>query len=114
MSQFTNLNVFTSDAEQPIVKDFSGRVDALSHASQQLGGAPCELSTAYDLAMQFKALPQIDILLLFNDRDDEFPASCSVLFQGQAESYLDPESLIMVGIAFTRRLKTIDKQKDSI
>lgn len=114
MSQFTNLNVFTSDAEQPIVRDFSGRVKALSDASHQLGGAPCELSTSYDLAMQFKALPRIDILLLFNDRDDEFPASCSVLFQRHAESYLDPESLIMVGIAFTRRLKTIDKQKDSI
>lgn len=113
MSQFTNLNVFTSDAEQPIVKGFSGRVGALSDASHQLGGAPCELSSSYDISMQFNALPKIDILLLFNDRDDEFPASCSVLFQRQAESYLDPESLIMVGIAFTRRLKTIDKQKDS-
>jgi len=57
--------------------------------------------------MEFKILPQIDILLLFNDRDDEFPATCSVLFQRQAEYYLDPESLIMTGMAFTQRLKKL-------
>ena len=27
----------------------------------------------YDLAIQFKALPKIPLLLLFNDADDEFP-----------------------------------------
>jgi hypothetical protein len=107
MSQFTNLNVFTSDAVQPIVKSFSGRIDALWDASQKLGGTPSELSVSYDFAMQFRALPKIGILLLFNDCDDDFPATCSVLFQRHAESYLDPESLIMVGIAFTRRLKTL-------
>ena len=108
MSQFTNLNVFISDAERPIIDKFSGRIDALRDASQRLGGRPCELGASYDLAMQFKALPKIDILLLFNDVEDEFPATCSILFQRQAEDYLDPESLIMVGIAFTNRLKIHD------
>lgn len=107
MSQFTNLNVFTSDAEQPIVKKFSGRIKALSDAAQTLGGTPSELGTSYDVAMQFKALPKIDILLLFNDCDDEFPATCSVLFQKRAEDHLDPESLIMIGINFTQRLKEL-------
>ncbi len=108
MSQFTNLNVFISDAERPIIERFSGRIDALRNASQKLGGVSCELSSSYDLAMQFKALPKIDILLLFNDGDDEFPAACSILFQKHAEEYLDPESLIMTGIALTKRLKIHD------
>ena len=107
LSQFTNLNVFTSDTERPIVKWFSGQLDALSDASQKLGGKPCDMSLSYDFAMEFKALPQIEMLLLFNDRDDEFPATCSVLFQRQAEHYLDPESLIMTGMAFTQRLKKL-------
>lgn len=106
-SQFTNLNVFTSDAERPIIKIFSGRIDVLLNASQKLDGKPADLSSSYDLAMEFTALPKIKILLLFNDSDDEFPASCSILFQRQAEEYLDPESLIMVGIAFTNRLKRL-------
>jgi len=106
-AQFINLNVFTSDVEQPIIKIFSGRVGALSDASQKLGGKPCELALSYDFAKEFIALPKIKILLLFNDSDGEFPASCSLLFQRQAEDYLDPESLIMVGIAFTQRLKRL-------
>ena len=107
MSQSTNFNVFTSDTEKLIVKRFSGRLDALSDASHKLGGKPCDLGLSYDFAMEFKLLPQIEILLLFNDCDDEFPATCSVLFQKQAEHYLDPESLIMTGMAFTQRLKKL-------
>ncbi|MCP4337716.1 MAG: DUF3786 domain-containing protein [Desulfobulbaceae bacterium] len=105
MSQFTNLNVFTSDAEKPIVKRFSGQLNALLDASQKLGGKPCNMDLSYDFAMEFKVLPKIDILLLFNDLDDEFPATCSMLFQRHAEHYLDPESLIMTGIVLTKRLK---------
>ena len=105
LSQFTNLNVFTSDTERPIVKRFSGQLDALSDASQKLGGKPCDMSLSYDFAMEFKGLPQIELLLLFNDSDDDFPATCSVLFQRQAEHYLDPESLIMTGMVFAQRLK---------
>ena len=106
-SQFTNVNVFTSDAEQPIVKAFSGRLADLSEAARKLGGIPSEFGATYDLAMQFNALPKIDILLLFNDSDEDFPATCSILYQKHAEDYLDPESLIMVGIAFTRQLKKL-------
>ena len=106
-SQFTNLNVFASDAEQPIIKTFSGRIDALKNAAEKLGGTPGELSSSYDLAMAFTALPKIKIQLVFNDCDDAFPASCSLLFQKQAEDHLDPESLIMVGIALTNRLKKL-------
>ena len=106
-SQFTNVNVFASDAEQPIIKTFSGRIDALKNAAEKLGGTPGELSSSYDLAIEFNALPKIKIQLVFNDCDDDFPASCSLLFQKQAEDHLDPESLIMVGIAFTNRLKKL-------
>ena len=107
MSQFTNLNFFTSDTEGPIVKRFSGRISELSEASRKFGGKACELSVSYDFAMEFRVLPKIKILLVFNDRDDEFPATCSVLFQKQAEDYLDPESLIMVGTAFRQRLQKL-------
>ncbi len=107
MSQFTNFNFFTSDTERPIIKRFSGRISALSDASRKLGGRPCELGVSYDFAMEFRVLPKIEVLLIFNDRDDEFPATCSLLFQRQAEDYLDPESLIMIGMAFIQRLQKL-------
>jgi hypothetical protein len=45
------------------------------------------------------------MLLLFNDKDDEFPAQCSVLFEKRAEKFLDMECLAMVGMHFFEYLK---------
>jgi len=106
-SHFTNLNFFRSDVEQAIVKGFSGRIEALSRAGKELNGMDHPLTDAYDLSIQFNALPRISLLMLFNDKDDEFPAQCSILFQKQAEFYLDPESLLMTGAVLARNLKKI-------
>ena len=77
----------------------------LEKASEIVGGYPANLSVRCDLAFQFKALPNIPIILLFNDADDEFPAKCSVLFGSGAEAYLDAESLAMLGRQFYIHLK---------
>lgn len=103
-SQLINFNVFHSDVERPIIKTFSGRLTELLDASKQLEGKIGDFSTSYDICMEFNALPKIRVLLLFNDNDCEFPASCSLLYNRHAEDYLDPESLIMIGIALTNRL----------
>jgi hypothetical protein len=57
--------------------------------------------------MQFEALPQIPVILLFNDADDEFPAQSSVLFERKAEKYLDPECLSMAGRLLFTCLKEV-------
>jgi hypothetical protein len=67
----------------------------------------------YDLSMQFKALPRISLLMLFNDDDGEFPAQCTVLFQKHAELYLDPESLAMSGAFLARSLKRYAPRHES-
>ena len=103
-SHLLNVSYFASDTEGAMVKNFSGRLDELSKACERLGGARCEMQLPYDLSMRFDALPRISLLLLFNDRDDEFPAKCSVLFQKQAEHYLDPESLAMTSAVLARKL----------
>jgi hypothetical protein len=104
-SHFTNVNFFASDTERAIARDFSGRLDELLKAGKALGGIHHEMEIAYDLSMQFQALPLISLLLLFNDGDEEFPAQCKVLLQRHAEYYLDPESLAMSGASLARRLK---------
>ncbi len=63
-SQFTNLNVFSSDAEQPIIRIFSGRIDALLNASQKLGGKQADFNSSYDLSMEFIALQKINNIAL--------------------------------------------------
>ena len=104
-SAFLNLTYFISDTVKPIVKSFSGRLDALSRACEKFGGLPYDIEISYDLVMRFDALPRISLLLLFNDKDEEFPAQCSVLFQKQAEYYLDPESLVMTSAFLAKSLK---------
>ena len=103
-SHFTNVNYFVSDTEQSIVKGFGGRLSELAEACRQTGGVLNEAGMPYDLSVRFEALPRVSLLLLFNDRDDEFPAGCTVLFNRHAEFYLDPESLAMTGGLLSRRL----------
>jgi hypothetical protein len=105
ISHFTNVNYFSSDTEKAIEKHFSGRLGPLRKACEGLAGLPTPMETPYDLSMQFKALPRISLLLLFNDGDEEFPAKCAVLFQKHAEHYLDPESLAMTSAFLAKALK---------
>ena len=61
--------------------NFSGKRDELVKACEKYHGYPGKKPFSYDVVMQFDALPRISLLLLFNDKDEEFPAECSVLFQ---------------------------------
>ncbi|MBC8463513.1 MAG: DUF3786 domain-containing protein [Deltaproteobacteria bacterium] len=100
---------FPDNVERPIATHFSGKLDLLKAASLALGGSPPSSAPAYDLVMQFNALPRIALLLLFNDADDEFPAQCSVLFQKTADQFLDPECMAMLARILSVRLHKIDK-----
>jgi effector-binding domain-containing protein len=91
------INYFTHDVEHAIASYFSGKCAELKKASNSLGGYPPALDVQYDFAVQFDALPMIPVMILYNDRDDEFPATCSVLFERRAEEYLDAECIAVLG-----------------
>lgn len=103
-SQFTNTTFLVSETERPLLECFSGRVKDLEAACLRLGGVGVDIGSNHDLSMEFTALPRISLLLLFNDSDEEFPATCSILCQRQAEFYLDPESLIITAVWLTKQL----------
>jgi hypothetical protein len=104
-SHFTNVNYFSSDTERAIERHFSGKLNDLKKACDELNGFQHEMEVSYDLSIQFNALPRISLILLFNDSDEEFPAKCTVLFQKHAEYYLDPESLAMTSACLANNLK---------
>ena len=99
------IQAFYNTVAQPIAETFSGRLAALKSAGEKIGGYLPADQYSYDLAMQFDALPTLPVLLLFNDKDDEFPAQCSVLFEKRAQKFLDMECLAMVGMHFFEYLK---------
>jgi len=92
------LTVFFRDnVEKAFSEYFSENISRLKNACINLGGIhPDEIFTS-DVSMKFTFLPRIPLLLLFNDKDEEFPASCSVLFERRSENYLDAECLAMAG-----------------
>ena len=100
----TNANYFNTDTVQKLTTHFSGQLTALESACRELNGEPEPLDAGQDLAVAFDALPRLRLLLLFTDGDDEFPASGRILFQGQAEHYLDPESLAMTSARLIQKL----------
>ena len=79
-------------------------MEGLKLAGHRLEGRPSDLELSYQVVLQFDILPKIPLLLLFNDKDEEFPAQCSLLFQKKAESYLDMECLAILGWFLTDAL----------
>ena len=100
------IRAFYNTVTHPIAEAFSGRLATLESAGKKIGGYLPADQYSYDLAMQFDALPTLPVLLLFNDKDEEFPAQCSLLFEKRAEKFLDMECLAMVGMQFFEYLKS--------
>ncbi len=99
------LTVFWRDAvERPIAEAFAGRIDALSSACDALGARPPDTDIACDLCRQFSLLPKVPLLLIFNDKDEDFPAAASLLFEKRADGFLDAESQAILGNRLTIRL----------
>jgi len=95
---------FVGNTEKALVKYFSGRLPQLKEACRIMEGRPADLDLSYQVAVRFEALPQIPILLLFNDEDEEFPAQGTLLFQKKAAEYLDMECLAILGWFLTDAL----------
>lgn len=97
---------FANDVERSIAACFSGRPGELKKAGEKIGGlTPKDMNLAYDVVIQFEFLPKISMVVLFNDADDEFSATCSVLFEQCADKYLDAECLAMAGKYLATRLE---------
>ena len=99
------IQAFFNTVTLPLADSFSARLADLERAANKIGGYPPADDFPYDLSLQFDALSKVPLLLLFNDKDEEFPAQCSVLFEKRVEKLLDMECLAMVGMLFCEYLK---------
>jgi len=99
------VQAFVNSVTLPIAESFSQRLADLENAVKKIGGYPPAEGFPYDLSMQVDALPKVPLLMLFNDKDEEFPAQCSLLFEKRVEKFLDMECLAMVGMLFSDYLR---------
>ncbi len=103
---------FRNTAEQPISKAFTGKLDDLKRACIALGGQLGDAPFSCDLAIKFPVLPKVNLLMIFNDQDEEFSAECSILFEKHADAYLDMECLAMLGMILATWLKNGSGYRD--
>lgn len=97
------VSYFTSTTNKNIETHFSGSVIRLEDRCRELG-AHIEDNPSYDLSVRFLALPRVPVVLNFNDADDMFPATCSILYRESAQHYLDMECLAMTGTMLSGKL----------
>lgn len=97
------ISYFTTNTNKIIETTFGGKCDVFLERAQQLGGTVRD-DQSYDLSVQFSALPRIPVIVNYNDRDDLFPATCSILYRSSAEIYLDMECLAMTGTLLAGKL----------
>ncbi|MGB5987587.1 MAG: DUF3786 domain-containing protein [Desulfobacterales bacterium] len=85
--------------EQPLVERFRGRPDALRQAAEAMGAQPLDRPPASaDVALLFRPLPRIPVVLLFWDHEpeDQLDAQVKLLFDATITEHLDIESILFL------------------
>lgn len=97
------ISYFTTNTNKTLESTFCGNVSGLRKRGQEIGGEVLDSDT-YDLSLLFYAFPRVPVILNFNDQDDLFCASCSILYRSSAAHFLDMECLAMTGTLLSGKL----------
>jgi len=92
------LDAFYNNVEKRLAQHFKERIQTLIESCEKLNGIPYDKEWGYDVSFLFNALPDIPMLLLFNDADETFPPYCNILFKSTIKYYLDMESVAILGL----------------
>lgn len=104
------ISNFQANVEERIAQYFAGRASDLEKAAQKLDGEPFEGFQTGDICYYFQALPKVPVLLVFYDKDADFAASCKVLFDKSAPTWLDMECLAVLGWILADSLVKISRR----
>lgn len=90
--------------ERPIIKRFQGRLDELAAVAELLGGRRGGEGGLGSVSWIFELLPHILLQLVFYDRDDEFPARATLLFDRNATRLIEFEVVAVLVTLFVHAL----------
>jgi hypothetical protein len=97
------ISYFTTNTNKTLEETFSGNINGLRRCCEAMGGVE-QQTESFDCSFLFKALPRVPVLLNFNDKDELFPAACTVLYRASAQQFLDMECLAMTGTLLAGKL----------
>lgn len=98
------VHFFSNSVQKEVARKFEGATGALEESCSRLGGEAYTADLAYQIKYRFQGLPRVPVYLLFNDAEEGFAAQCTLLFEKSVASFLDMESVAMLGGALVRRL----------
>jgi hypothetical protein len=90
--------------ERPIIKRFQGRISELLVSAAYYGGRQGGEAGLGSVSLIFEMLPHIVLQIIFYDRDDEFPARATLLFDVNATQLIDFEVLAVLVTVFVKSL----------
>ena len=93
-----------SALEHPIIKRFQGRVPELLAAVASVGGRQGGEAGLGAVSLIFELLPHVPLQLIFYDRDDEFPARATLLYDVNVTQMIDFEVLAVLVTVFVQYL----------
>ncbi len=100
--RFYNL-AFQGYSGNELVKYFGDNMTALEQAARKLDG----MKIAYgDAAFAFHVLPRLTLAVVYHLGDEDFPATCKILFDASASHYLPTDVCAILGSMLTRKLLT--------
>ena len=101
---FKQSSYSSSALERPIIRRFQGRLPELFAAAASYGGRQGGEAGSGSVSFIFDLLPHILLQLIFYDRDDEFPARATLLFDLNATKFVDFEVLAVLVTIFVQSL----------
>lgn len=101
---FKQSSYSMSALERPIIKRFQGRTSKLLAEAASVGGRQGGEAGLGSVSLIFDLLPHIPMQLIFYDRDDEFPARVTLLFDLNATQLIDFEVLAVLVTIFVQSL----------
>lgn len=108
---FKHGSYSSSALELPVIKRFQGRIPELLTAAASHGGRQGGEAGSGAISLIFDLLPHIPLQLIFYDRDEEFPARASLLFDLNATQMIDFEVLAVLVTVFVQSLTNYDVTK---
>jgi hypothetical protein len=101
---FKQSSYSKSALERPIIKRFQGRIPELLAVAALVDGHQGGEAGLGSVSLIFDLLPHIPLQLIFYDRDDEFPARATILFDLNATQLIDFEVLAVLVTIFVQSL----------
>ena len=80
-------------------KEALGCVDSVSKLAEYIGGETISLGIGEDWAIRKEVFPGIEVLLVYDRADEEFPSNLRVLYSGQRIGKIPGEDLAELTIA---------------